>query len=68
MVLVNETININIFIGKRNIPATIVNGSPIIGTQHKNKDHFPYFENHLDALVNCNLFKGNHFLSLNFVR
>jgi hypothetical protein len=52
----------------RKIPAIIVSGSPIIGTQLKNNVHFPYFKNHEDALVNCDLFIGNHFLSLRFVR
>ena len=44
---------INITKGTWKIPATIVNGSPIIGTQEKNKDHLPYFKYHKDALSNC---------------
>ena len=53
--------------GTLNIPATIVNGSPIIGTQQRNKDHFPYFKNHKDTLSNCFFVKGNQLLLINFV-
>ena len=57
----------NISKGKRNIPATIVNGSPIIGTQQRNKDHLPYFKYHEEALSNCFFEKGNQLLLINFV-
>ena len=49
------------------MPATIVNGSPIIGTQLRNKDHLPYFKYHEEALSNCFFEKGNQLLLINFV-
>ena len=49
------------------MPATIVNGSPIIGTQLRNKDHLPYFKYNEEALSNCFFLKGNQLLLTNFV-
>ena len=46
------------------IPAIIVNGSPIIGTQANNKDQTPYFWKNFSLFFSLSSDMGNHFLFL----
>ena len=65
MVLAKETIKIKYIIGTRNIPATIVIGSPTKGTQLKSRVHLPYLWYQFEAFFNCKSVTGNHFFFLN---
>ena len=42
------------------VPAAKAIGSPMIGTQDNNNDHFPYFLKISEAFKRRYLFRGNH--------
>ena len=62
MTKIKNSINLTI-----SSPATNVKGSPIIGTQANNNDHFPNLLNHLDEFSICFPLKGIHFFIVRFL-